>query len=410
MPMGSYEAALAVITRLREAGYIALLNGGCVRDRLLGIDPKDHDVATDAPPAEVRKLFRRTRAVGVQFGVVLVRIKKNDVEVATFRSDMEYHDGRRPSAVEFTTPERDAQRRDFTINGMFLDPVTDEIIDYVGGREDLEARVIRCIGEPHQRFAEDHLRMLRAVRFAARLDFEIEETTFRAMAECAARLRQIAPERIRMELEMILGSRSRARGWRLMCDTGLTDHLPPDRAWSAPEQARVERVLAALPEDASAPLGLAALFSGWEPAEVRQACAALRCSNADTDAITTTVATVPRLLDGLVLELADIKELLATGLFREMTILARAVGEADSMDRDALEQVVQRAVAIPAETVAPPPLLTGDDLLAMRLRPSPLMGRLLAEVYRAQRNETIRTREEAVRLVEQRIREGDAEG
>ena len=401
--MGSLDAAKTIIETLRAAGYVALLNGGCVRDRLLGIEPKDYDVATDAPPEDVRRLFRRTRAVGAQFGVVLVRIKRTDVEVATFRSDAEYHDGRRPSAVEFTTPERDAQRRDFTINGMFLDPLTDEVIDYVGGRRDLEARLIRCIGEPRERFAEDHLRLLRAVRFAARLGFEIEPATFAAMRECAPRLRQIAPERVRMELEMILGAPSRSRGWRLLVDSELTAHLLADHRWTSEERIRIEKVLAALPESAPFCVGFAAVFSCWSSDDARRACAALRCSNADTDAIAQLVSAAPRLLEGDALELADLKELLATGLFNGMTALARAEATADQIAPQQLENAMQRAAAIPAEAVAPPPLLTGDDLLAMNQQPSPLFGRVLKEVYRAQLNETVRSREEAIRLASERI-------
>ena len=175
------EDAARVVEELRAGGHVAYFAGGCVRDMLLGLEPKDFDVATDAPPERVRKLFRNSQAVGAAFGVILVRTGGSSVEVATFRSDGAYLDGRHPEHVRFTTAEEDARRRDFTINGLFFDPISGDVIDYVGGREDLAARWIRAIGEPGARFAEDHLRMLRAIRFAARFDFAIEANTAAAI-------------------------------------------------------------------------------------------------------------------------------------------------------------------------------------------------------------------------------------
>src|SRR5688572_18826647 len=169
------EDALAVVRRLRDAGHVAYFAGGCVRDQLLGLEPKDYDVATDAPPDRVRQLFSNTQAVGAAFGVILVRHRKSQTEVATFRTDLKYVDGRRPEGVVFTTAEEDARRRDFTINGMFYDPVEDKVIDYVEGQADLQNRVLRAIGDPEHRIDEDRLRMLRAVRFAARFGLTIDE-------------------------------------------------------------------------------------------------------------------------------------------------------------------------------------------------------------------------------------------
>ena len=183
---GSAEDALAVVQRLREAGHVAYFAGGCVRDMLLGLTPKDYDIATDAPPVRVRELFKNTQAVGAAFGVILVRQAKSVIEVATFRADLKYVDGRRPEGVVFTTAEEDAKRRDFTINGMFFDPVENKVIDYVGGQADLKNRVLRAIGEANHRFEEDHLRLLRAVRFAARFGLEIDPVTaaMRSNATC----------------------------------------------------------------------------------------------------------------------------------------------------------------------------------------------------------------------------------
>src|SRR5688572_25076472 len=198
------EDALAVVRRLRDAGHVAYFAGGCVRDQLLGLDPKDYDVATDAPPDRVRQLFSNTQAVGAAFGVILVRQRKSQIEVATFRTDGKYLDGRRPEGVVFTTAEEDAKRRDFTINGLFYDPVEDKVIDYVGGRADLERRIIRAIGNPDERFAEDHLRVLRAVRFAARFGFDIEPATASAVQSHARHLPRISPERVAEELRLML--------------------------------------------------------------------------------------------------------------------------------------------------------------------------------------------------------------
>src|SRR3954449_7011506 len=180
-PPSDREDAIAIVRRLREAGHVAYFAGGCVRDELLGIEPTDYDVATDAPPTRVRELFSNTQAVGAAFGVILVRHRKSVIEVATFRTDLAYRDGRRPEGVQFTTAEEDAKRRDFTINGLFLDPIENRVIDHVGGQEDLKKEIIRAIGDPNHRFEEDHLRLLRAIRFAARFQFEIEQETSAAL-------------------------------------------------------------------------------------------------------------------------------------------------------------------------------------------------------------------------------------
>jgi len=219
------DAATRVIKRLQAEGFQALLAGGCVRDMLLGKTAHDYDVATSATPEVITKLFRRTVTVGARFGVVIVLLHNRQVEVATFRSDASYVDGRRPSGVVFTDARHDAQRRDFTINGMFFDPLAGEVIDYVGGRADLERRLIRAIGEANERFAEDHLRMLRAVRFACRLDFRIAEETFRAIRRHADKITRISAERITAELERIITDPNRLRGARLARDCGLLGRI-----------------------------------------------------------------------------------------------------------------------------------------------------------------------------------------
>src|SRR5258706_159236 len=244
------DTARSIVERLQAHGHQALLAGGCVRDMLIGRDPTDYDVATSATPDVVIGLFKKTQKIGAAFGVVLVRTGRISIEVATFRRDAPYADGRHPTAVEFTDAREDALRRDFTINGLFLNPITDEVVDYVGGRADIEARLVRAIGEPSHRFAEDHLRLLRAVRFAARMDFQIEPATWHAMREHAAQIARISPERIREELEAILSASSRRRGFTILCDSDLMQYLWPGSEQVLSQRNRIEAALEAMPADA----------------------------------------------------------------------------------------------------------------------------------------------------------------
>ena len=214
------KTAREVVGRLRESGHVAYFAGGCVRDMVRDLVPKDYDIVTDARPEAVQALFPRTYAVGAHFGVIIVLENDFQFEVATFRSDDAYIDGRHPSAVHFSSPEEDAQRRDFTINGMFYDPVAGKVIDFVGGCADIDAKLVRAIGDPAKRFAEDRLRMLRAVRFASVLDYEIDQKTWDALVANAASINQISAERIREELVQIFVSANRVRGWDLLDSSG----------------------------------------------------------------------------------------------------------------------------------------------------------------------------------------------
>jgi len=222
------ETARNIVARLRDHGHTAYFAGGCVRDLVRGQVPKDFDIATDAKPEQVQVIFKRTYAVGAHFGVIVVLENDFQFEVATFRSDGVYIDGRRPVEVHFSSAEEDAKRRDFTINGMFFDPVAERVIDYVGGRADVEAKMVRAIGKPEQRFAEDRLRMLRAVRFATVLEYEIDEETWRALSEHASTIVQISAERIRDELVRIFLSPHRLRGFDLLDRSGLLRAILPE--------------------------------------------------------------------------------------------------------------------------------------------------------------------------------------
>src|SRR5438128_10553743 len=266
------KVAREVAARLRERGHIAYFAGGCVRDMVRGLIPKDYDIVTDARPEAVQTLFPRTFAVGAHFGVIIVVENGFQFEVATFRSDDAYIDGRHPSAVHFSSPEEDAQRRDFTINGMFYDPVAEKVIDFVGGRADIDARLVRAIGDPAQRFAEDRLRMLRAVRFATVLDYQIDNKTWDALVANAPSINQISAERIRDELVRIFLSPNRVRGWELLDISGLLRAVLPEldamKGCLQPEQFHPEGdvfehtrlMLQLLPAKVSVPLVFAVLL------------------------------------------------------------------------------------------------------------------------------------------------------
>ncbi len=406
------DAALDILNTLRDAGHVAYFAGGCVRDRLLGLEPKDYDVATDATPEVVQKRFKRSNAVGAAFGVVLVYHGHGDqritTEVATFRTDGDYTDGRRPDRVTFTDAKHDAQRRDFTINGLFEDPPnptkprTEEprdedpdqptIIDYIGGVQDLNDKIIRAIGDPHQRFAEDYLRMLRAVRFAARFGFTIEPATADAIREHAPKLNRIARERIGDEFLRMFTERkppSAATAAKLLIDFKLDDPVF-DRALVATAQPDV---LARLPDASDYPTRLVAWLPTLTQHELRQA---LSLSNEQTDAIRDLRATLRDLADLTESELACRKRVYARPSFNPAIQIARA-NHASSIDAD--ERLSDRdALAHDGIGLAPDPILTGDDLIAAGFQPGPAFKKILDDVYDAQLEGNVRDRDAALAL------------
>ncbi len=396
-----FEAAKAIIVALKDNGYKALLAGGCVRDRLLGKIPKDYDVATSATPDEVCSIFKRTKKVGAQFGVVLVSQKRQEIEVATFRSDGIYRDGRRPEEVVFTDAEHDAQRRDFTINGMFYDPVSDQLVDYVNGQSDISARIIRCIGEPSKRFAEDHLRLLRAVRFAATLDFAIEPNTFEAMRKHADQVAIVSPERIRAELALMLAPTGRSRAWQNLCDSNLCNHIIKGVQWDVSHRDAAQKTIDKLPDISTVALGFAAMFAPIfmvQVDQVRQACRAIRCSNEESDTICLLLKWSVRIQGDDELELADIKNMLASNHFDEICALASA------LENEAVQSIRQRAEEIVPEDAAPPPLLDGAFLLDQDIPQGPIYRQVIDAVYRAQLNERVSTVEQAQAMAMEIIR------
>ena len=423
-PRGSRQAAVRIIRELRGAGYTAYLAGGCVRDRLLGHDPEDHDVATDARPEEVRRVWRSSRYVGEAFGVVLARVGEVRVEVATFRRESGYDDHRRPTRVEFTDAREDALRRDFTINGLFEDPVPDPagdtpreaktrrleegsvVIDFVDGLRDLEAGVIRAIGDPAERFEEDYLRMLRAVRFAARLGFKLDDATARAIGPLARHLGSISRERIGDETRrMLTGARPAAAAvlcQRLRLDgpTLNEDHAEPDLATlRALEETRghapLPVALAAWMVDRHTTgrdvSRLAAFADHGSTRVIRRWRDALCLSNAERDDLGRLFRAIPEALRWGELPKAKRKRLLAAPgypLARALLHVAGGAAIAEQIDRDAAPLI--------DEGLTPAPFITGEDLIALGHQPGPDFKALLESVYDAQLAGDVTNREQAL--------------
>jgi poly(A) polymerase len=396
--------ALQVAGRLRESGHTAVLAGGCVRDLLLGGVPSDYDVATDARPDDVCRLFRATRKVGAQFGVVLVRQGWRWIEVATFRSDGVYSDGRHPDQVTFSTPEGDARRRDFTINGMFLDPAQGRVIDYVGGRLDLAERRLRAIGEPAERFGEDHLRMLRAVRFAARLDFTIEPATLAAVRAAVACLERVSAERVRDELERMLSHPSRCAAFDLLATTGLIRHLWPRADWSSEQAALARTRLGRTEQDAPFELAAALLLADRPLPAVHDICRALTCSNQQRETIAWLVLRQADLDDPESVSLASLKKLMAHPAFELLARMSRAVCEPD-IAGERWRALRHRLDAIRPETVQPAPLVSGDDLIARQVAAGPIYAEVLDRLYTEQLDEKLTTRAAALRRLDDLLSE-----
>lgn len=419
-PPSNRDDALAVLKRLREQGHVAYFAGGCVRDMLLGLVPADFDVATDAPPTRVRKIFTNTQAVGAKFGVILVKHRASTVEVATFRSEGAYTDGRRPDEVRFTTAEEDAKRRDFTINGMFFDPIENRVVDFVGGQEDLKNRVLRAIGNPDERFEEDHLRLLRAVRFAARFGFDIEPQTAVAIVRHAPLLKRISPERIADELRLMLMPKTRLLAWPMLWRFQLAPEIlrfiPGPRPTTFNDAACILQrcgepmigfgeALAAIAlcyqlQGISEATDVRALLNKSNVAKLARAVRqALRISNDESDQMQSI------LLDAGLL-LADP----APGVAAMKRFLARPTAPAARRLLDVLfelghhrnrQWIRSELATVEQQPCAPDPFITGEDLIAIGLSPGPMFKNVLNQVYDAQLEDRVRTKEQAMDLARQ---------
>ena len=430
------ELANSICDLLIRNGFQALLAGGCVRDFLLGREPSDYDVATNAAPEKVMELFPESVAVGSQFGVILVPRDSHKVEVATFRSDVSYSDGRHPDAVVYAqTAEEDVQRRDFTINGLLMRHSSNEILDFVGGRNDLQARIIRAIGQADKRFQEDKLRMLRAVRFAARFEFEIETETFQAICRRAKEIDQVSAERVREELTKMLTEGAAGNAFRLLDQTGLLQQVLPQiaamKGVEQPPQYHPEgdvwvhtcMMLDGIPAGSAPTFAWGVLlhdvgkpptfrsavetgdrirFDGHVEVGVRmgeEICRRLRMSGDETNQILALIANHMKFKDVDQMRTSTLKRFVRLPKFEEHMELHRLDCLSSNRHLETYDFVKQFLTQTPPEQVRPPRLLTGDDLVYMGYRPGPRFAEILHAVEDAQLEGALTTREEALKFV-----------
>ena len=443
----AHQHATTIVRILRERGHQAYLVGGCVRDLLLGRSPADYDIATDATPQQVMEIFPQTFAVGAQFGVVLVPLPKHDsgasavgpdekvpvVEVATFRSDVGYSDGRHPDEVRFSKdPREDVQRRDFTINGLLMDPITSEVLDIVGGRKDLKAGIIRTIGEPEHRFGEDKLRMLRAVRFAARFEYRIDPATLAAIQRLAPQIHQVSRERVRDELTKMLTEGRARRAFELLDESGLLKQVLPEisamKGVEQPPQFHPEGdvflhtmlLLEKLPAGSSRTLAWGALlhdvgkpptfcvapdrirFDGHVEVGVKMAaeiCRRLRFSNEEADQILALVDNHMRFADVQKMKESTLKKFLRMHAFDEHLELHRMDCLSSNGITESYEFVHEKLQTMPPEAIRPRALITGQDLIDAGYEPGPRFKEILGALEDAQLEGRLVSREGAMEFV-----------
>ena len=424
------KSALSVVKQLRAHGFQALYAGGCVRDRLLGVEPHDYDVATNARPEQVEALFPRTVPVGAQFGVILVLEQNEEIQVASFRGDGAYHDGRHPESIHFTDAEGDARRRDFTVNGLFYDPVEEKILDFVGGQDDLKAAFLRAIGDPSERFAEDKLRLLRAVRFATTLGFSIDPATWNAVKQWAPEIHAVSAERIREELSKILLSPNRVRGFDLLDESGLLQEILPEietlKGCDQPPEFHPEGdvfvhtrlMLSLLAPDASLTLVLSVLlhdigkpptrivdetgrirFNGHEGVSAQlglRLLQRLRFSNEVIDAVLPAVRLHMSFKDVPQMKISTLKRMMARPTFDEELELHRVdcLGSHGMLDNHAL--LIIKREEFSNEPLIPSPLVNGHDLIELGWKPGKHFAEILESVQNRQLEGLLTSREEAL--------------
>lgn len=429
--MSPRESATDLARRLREAGHLAYFAGGCVRDRLLGREPKDYDIATSATPARLLEIFPKANQVGAHFGVIILKHGGHPVEIATFRTDGSYTDGRRPESVTFSTPEEDAARRDFTINGLFEDPMSGEVIDFVGGRADLENGVLRAIGDPTARFAEDSLRLLRAIRFATTLRFTIVPATWQAVIDHADGLDRISPERIRDEFSRLITAPDRARGLDLLLDSGLIARFipevpalvgcdqPPEWHPEGDVFTHTRIMLDMLEPDAPLELCLAVLlhdiakpptrtyddevgrirFNGHDALGATMAEEILRrlkYPNQVIEDVSFMVSRHMQFMNVQNMRTAKLKRFMSEPTFPRELELHRVDCASSNGFTDNLEFLIEKRAEFAAEPLIPPPLLTGRDLIDLGLQPGPRFKELLEAAQTEQLEGRLTTRDEAL--------------
>ncbi|MGA2028646.1 MAG: CCA tRNA nucleotidyltransferase [Verrucomicrobiota bacterium] len=429
-PDSSKAVAKKIVAKLQHAGFAAFWVGGCVRDFFLGREPQDFDIATDARPEQIEKLFKRTIGVGKKFGVMVVVENKHQFQVATFRAEADYQDGRRPTKVVFANAEADALRRDFTVNGLFYDSLTKKIRDWVGGEKDLRAKIIRTIGAPEERFAEDHLRLLRAIRFAAQLDFKIEPKTFAAVKSLASRIKLISAERIRDELLKLFRPPHASRGLVLLRESGLLEHILPELAATVdceqspdfhPEGTVFEHIklmLEKLPPDADELLPWTILlhdiakpataerdaetgaihFYGHEKVGTEMSRAILnrlRFPKRQIDEIAACVRQHMQFKDVKQMRKSTLRRLLLRETFPLELELHRLDCLGSSGDLELYNFLVEQAAVLEKQPAIRPPLLTGKDLIKLGMKPGPALGMLLHEIREKQLQDELKTPRQA---------------
>ena len=432
------NAALTIVKTLQTTGYEAYYAGGCVRDRLRGVEPKDFDIATSARPDEILKLYPKGDRIGEHFGVILVRHRGIHFEIATFREDGVYRDGRHPDSVTYSTSEVDARRRDFTINGMFYDPVAERLLDFVGGEKDLKAGLIRAIGNPQERFEEDYLRMLRAVRFATLFGFTVDPLTWSSIQSIAPKISQISPERVREELDQIWTNPNRLEGFDVLVASGLMEAILPEimnlQGCEQPPQWHPEGdvfvhtrlMLSLLGSDASLPLVLSVLFHdiakpatqtydsvenrirfsghdklGAEMAE--QILRRLRYSNAVISAVISGVAHHMQFKDVQKMRTATLKRFMARDHFSNELELHRVDCLGGSGNLENHHFLLEKEREFDGEPIVPKRFITGSDLLSKGVPGGPGLGDLLTEIQDLQLDGSLTSREEALTWLENRL-------
>ena len=403
--MTNRQVAIKIIKKLKRNGFEALLAGGCVRDMLLKRPAKDYDIATNAEPADVIRLFKRTLKIGAKFGVVMVLIDRTQVEVATFRRESGYTDGRHPGKVSFSTAAEDASRRDFTINGMFYDLLKKKVIDYVNGRADLKKQLIRTIGRPAERFREDYLRMLRAVRFSTQLDFRIEPKTFSAIKKNAKKIHGISGERIAMELEAVLVDPNRSAGISTLAESGLVKVIFPS---IKPQQINLAaKVLAQLKKKTDFPLALACLFAGCKTEFALERCRILKLSRNQGKHVKFLLTNRGRLLDDKI-SLAQLKLIASEPYFEDLYEFQKAIQKACSKSIGPLTNLRKRIKALGDIELRPKPFLNGHDLIHLGAVPGPALGQLAQEIYIAQLEGQLTTKQQAKQWVKKWLQKHQA--
>ena len=399
------STAISILKKLRKAGYQSLFAGGCVRDMLLGSRPHDYDIATDATPDQVAAIFRRTIMVGAQFGVAMVMQKDHMCEVATFRNDDSYSDGRRPDSVTFSTPKEDALRRDFTINGMFFDPIENKVIDFVGGQTDLKKNIIRTIGNPCQRFAEDHLRIMRAIRFATRLNFEIEPQTFNAIKKFAPKIVEISGERIFDELNKMFTKDSAHIAFAQLEKTKIAQKILPELFENKNQFDIALKLLSAVSKFKKPILNFGAILFYLNKKQIKKIIRRWGQSNNLLRSLIYFVENNNRWENAASIELCDFKRLISNSDWELLRKLFRSAEFLETYKNTQSIRIAKRVNKIDPKLISPKLFVTGEDLKQLGLTEGRKLGAILRKLTDSQLNEELTSRAQALKLAKKLVAE-----